>query len=393
MFQMILDKRWSRMAATAALTLGLCMQASAAAVLSGNLLAGPASDFEDTSGIKLEDSPLTEGEVTPVRAWQFHPDFDLGRWISNFGASAVDSPQDTWNDGGDVAPINRSVDPLNPGNHVLESASFRPTAGLILAAPENHVAGTASIDFDYYWNNWTGLEPGAGGTDGASIFKMWIYGFNQEDLPTWGDRYGPDNNGPANGDGTYDGFLWTNPNWSEWGWGPVDAPGHDELAIESLGNQWNTLSVTDPSRTSFEITTPYDYYYISLYLVTYSEPHQYFWLYGGRVIDQMAVALDNIDFRLPVEQAHLPGDFDGSGTVDTQDINPFILALTNPGQYQTQYGVDPVVYDTNNDDVINTEDINPFIIILTGGGQSAIIPEPASFALLAMGGLALMRRR
>ncbi len=75
--------------------------------------------------------------------------------------------------------------------------------------------------------------------------------------------------------------------------------------------------------------------------------------------------------QLPTATVYLPGDFDGSGTVDTQDINPFILALTNPAAFQSTYGVNPVVYDTNNDGVINTEDINPFILILTGGGSAS----------------------
>ncbi len=90
----------------------------------------------------------------------------------------------------------------------------------------------------------------------------------------------------------------------------------------------------------------------------------------------------------------IPGDFDGSGVVDTQDINPFILALTNPSSFEAAYGVDPAIYDTNSDAVINTEDINPFIIILTGGGQSAIIPEPATFvAVFAALGVPFLRRR
>jgi hypothetical protein len=49
--------------------------------------------------------------------------------------------------------------------------------------------------------------------------------------------------------------------------------------------------------------------------------------------------------------------------------------------------------DFNGDGVVNTEDINPFIALLTGGGEATIIPEPASLALLGMGALALMRRR
>jgi hypothetical protein len=379
---------------------------SASVVLSGNLLAGPASDFENAAAaLKLTDSPLTPAEqaanTQPVRAWQFHPDFDLGIWIGNFGASAVDDPRAAWPDT-PTAPTNISEDPLNPGNHVIEGALFRATAGLILKAPDNHAPGAGYIDFDYYWNNWT--APGT--HDAASIFKIWVYGFNEVDLPSWNDRWGPTNNGPANGGGQYDGFVWTNPNWSEWGW---TGPGDDEDPIASLGNQWNTLSDTDPGRTTLDITEAYDYYYIALYMVTYAEGSPYFWLYNPpKPSDSMAVAVDNIIFQLPVTGDDCPvpdpvlGDFSGDAQVNTADINPFILALTNLQAWLDYIG--PILgecltdeqliayADPNQDGQINTADIVPFINLLTGGAP-AIIPEPGSIALLGLGAMALLRRR
>lgn len=100
------------------------------------------------------------------------------------------------------------------------------------------------------------------------------------------------------------------------------------------------------------------------------------------------------DVRLEVVATPLPGDFDGSGVVDTQDINAFVLALTDAAAYEATYGEGALTYDTNADGLINTEDINPFVAILTGAGQASVIPEPASLSLLVvMGGLVLARRR
>ncbi len=96
-------------------------------------------------------------------------------------------------------------------------------------------------------------------------------------------------------------------------------------------------------------------------------------------------------YGAPVDR--LPGDFDGSGAVDTQDINPFVLALTNPAQYEATYGLPPVLYDTNGDWTIDTQDINPFVTLLTGGA-AAIVPEPsAGMLLLAVGAVAGWPRR
>lgn len=70
--------------------------------------------------------------------------------------------------------------------------------------------------------------------------------------------------------------------------------------IGSQGMAWHTLSTTHPVETTFNIDTPYDYYYVSAWLCVYSEPHPYFWLYGGIATDRMAVAIDNVSLRVSV---------------------------------------------------------------------------------------------
>lgn len=83
-----------------------------------------------------------------------------------------------------------------------------------------------------------------------------------------------------------------------------------------------------------------------------------------------------------------PGDFNGDGIADTQDINPFILAMQDIDAYATTYpDVFLPVVDPNRDGVIDTEDINPFVSVLvatgSGTGFGTGVPEPSSVVLLA----------
>lgn len=88
------------------------------------------------------------------------------------------------------------------------------------------------------------------------------------------------------------------------------------------------------------------------------------------------------------------GDFNHDGVVNTEDINPFILALTDLYTYiNVMYSADQYRrVDPNMDGSINTADINPFIAHLTGGGQAGIIPEPAA-AFIMLTGVAMMLTR
>ncbi|MCC7147055.1 MAG: PEP-CTERM sorting domain-containing protein [Phycisphaeraceae bacterium] len=403
------------------LALGLFVASGwASAALSGNLVGG--GDFEDTSYLVNETSPRG---ILPHRFDQVN---DLNRWIAHWGPpnnpgglggfSTYDDPRDLGETGGtgnqatsNLGNFNRSVDPTDANNHVMEVAMFRPSMTQWIVAPENQVAGPIHFSFDlrqsdgYSYDSWgtvavfgmnylppddvtffRNAEPGAPGAtysvydpnlnpdDGeliyASNYGKWLDGSHQEGDPappfeyfdTWQhydtDEYLENEEGsPIEPDGTPD-YQW-----------------------------WVQREVKQ------EITQTYAYYVVAVYPVVYDESDPYFWLYGGQITDNFVLAFDNFDFRVSVAQAYIPGDFNGDGVITLSDINPFKLALTDTAAWQAQFP-DVVLADVdpNGDGVITLSDINPFKAILTGG-VGADVPEPASLSLLAVGALAMWRRR
>ncbi len=62
------------------------------------------------------------------------------------------------------------------------------------------------------------------------------------------------------------------------------------------------------------------------------------------------------------------GDLNCDGAVDAFDIDPFVLALSDPAGYATQYPACSVLAgDINCDGVLNVFDIDPFVECLTAG--------------------------
>jgi hypothetical protein len=63
------------------------------------------------------------------------------------------------------------------------------------------------------------------------------------------------------------------------------------------------------------------------------------------------------------------GDLNCDGVADFGDINPFVLALSNPVAYAAAYpDCDIQAGDINEDGAVNFRDINPFVVLLAGGG-------------------------
>ncbi len=66
--------------------------------------------------------------------------------------------------------------------------------------------------------------------------------------------------------------------------------------------------------------------------------------------------------------AFAPGDLNCDGAVNAFDIDPFVLALTDPAGYAAGYpACDIDLADVNGDGLVNAFDIDPFVAILTGG--------------------------
>lgn len=105
---------------------------------------------------------------------------------------------------------------------------------------------------------------------------------------------------------------------------------------------------------------------------------------GGRLA-QEGINHDGIMGSLQIG-GFILGDLNNDGSVNTLDIDPFVLLLTNPAGYAAAFpGVDPVaVGDINLDTSVNTLDIDPFVALLTSGSLTnggGAVPEPSTVAL------------
>lgn len=72
--------------------------------------------------------------------------------------------------------------------------------------------------------------------------------------------------------------------------------------------------------------------------------------------------------RYPLMNRYVRGDMNVDGLVNVGDINPFVLALSNPTSYQSGYHILPLLHgDINQDGCMDFGDINPFVELLSGG--------------------------
>lgn len=63
----------------------------------------------------------------------------------------------------------------------------------------------------------------------------------------------------------------------------------------------------------------------------------------------------------------MPGDLNCDGVVDNEDIDPFVLAVTDPAGYAVAFpNCNLLNGDINGDGVVDNEDIDPFVALLTG---------------------------
>jgi hypothetical protein len=81
----------------------------------------------------------------------------------------------------------------------------------------------------------------------------------------------------------------------------------------------------------------------------------------------------------------VPGDLNGDGGLDNEDIGAFVLALVDEPAFKAQYPRVGLldVGDLEDDGALTNEDISPFVVLLTAGDP---VPEPSTLllSLLAM---------
>ncbi|HZZ28117.1 MAG TPA: S8 family serine peptidase [Pirellulales bacterium] len=92
------------------------------------------------------------------------------------------------------------------------------------------------------------------------------------------------------------------------------------------------------------------------------------------------------------------GDINQDGHVDSADIVAMEKALTNETGYASSIGIATdylsLLGDVNGDGKFNNLDIQALInFLLAGNGSTNAVPEPTSLMLLAIGALALLRKR
>lgn len=96
---------------------------------------------------------------------------------------------------------------------------------------------------------------------------------------------------------------------------------------------------------------------------------------------------DGNDVVLYTASAALLGDMDCDGDVDFDDIDDFVLGLTNPQGYENQFGVPPATKgDTDEDGDLDFDDIDDFVAILNNpvSGVRQTVPEPSTAVLLSL---------
>jgi hypothetical protein len=152
-----------------------------------------------------------------------------------------------------------------------------------------------------------------------------------------------------------------------WRWLGVEQPSYDHayLRVSNNGSDWQTIwqnsgEVSDGAWVyqEFDISSAADdqeTVYIRWTMGTTDSA----WQYCGWNIDDVQI------IGTPLLS---PGDMNCDGVVDGFDIQPFVLALTDPDAYESLYPDCNVLNgDINGDGAVDGFDIQPFVELLTGG--------------------------
>ena len=187
-----------------------------------------------------------------------------------------------------------------------------------------------------------------------------------------------------------------NPNWAGWDLG-TEIVGENEVAVNRFrGAGWHQYIVTvKPEEIVFEFDLDRDGTIDGTDVIpdivqTAAGFDQLrFGGPSGITSGGGGVHFDNIVLEIIEAESDLIGDLDGDGFVGISDLN---LVLGNWNQ--TVPPGDPLA-DPSGDNFIGIEDLNTVLGNWNQGTPppAAAVPEPATLALLSLGGLAVLRRR
>jgi hypothetical protein len=152
-----------------------------------------------------------------------------------------------------------------------------------------------------------------------------------------------------------------------WRWLNVEQPSYDHayVRVSNNGTTWTTLwqnaaQITDSawSYQQFDISAVADNQ-PTVYLRWTMGPTDSSWQFSGWNLDDIEI------WGVQPPVLH-PGDLNCDGSVNFGDINPFVLALTDPAGYSSAYpNCSLLNADINGDGSVTFGDINPFVALLT----------------------------